>query len=56
MRPAGATLRLFAQWLRPTTNKGNPTLRGWFFLPTTTCLFGLLELALQVVVRPLSEE
>jgi len=31
MRPAGATLRLFAQWLRPTTNtKGSDFLRALF--------------------------
>ena len=34
MRPAGATLRLFAQWLRPTTNKGktNPSGLAFFCL------------------------
>jgi hypothetical protein len=32
MRPAGATLRLFAQWLRPTTNtlKANPNRLAFF--------------------------
>ena len=32
MRPAGATLRLFAQWLRPTTNKGKtkPSVVAFF--------------------------
>ena len=44
MRPAGATLRLFAQWLRPTTNtlKANPN-RLAFFLPATACLRGFLR-------------
>ena len=31
MRPAGATLRLFAQWLRPTTNKGKANPSGLAF-------------------------
>ena len=32
MRPAGATLRLFAQWLRRTTNtlKANPNRLAFF--------------------------
>ena len=42
MRPAGPTLSLFAQWLRPTTNKGktNPSGLVFFLLPrdgTGTC-------------------
>jgi hypothetical protein len=34
MRPAGATLRLFALWLRPTTNtlKANPNRLAFFCL------------------------
>ena len=39
MRSAGATLRLFAQWLRPTTNKGktNPSGLAFFCLLPRVC-------------------
>ena len=39
MRPAGATLRLFAQWLRPTTNtlKANPNQLAFFCLLPRVC-------------------
>jgi len=38
MRPAGATLRLFAQWLRPTTICKTPTRLSWgFFLGDHAC-------------------
>ena len=39
MRPAGATLRLFAQWLHPTTNtlKANPNRLAFFCLLPRVC-------------------
>ena len=39
MRPAGATLWLFAQWLRPTTNtlKANPNRLAFFCLLPRVC-------------------
>ena len=39
MGPAGATLRLFAQWLRPTTNtlKANPNRLAFFCLLPRVC-------------------
>ena len=49
MRPAGATLGLFAQWLRPTTNtlKANPNRLAFFsyyslFVRVTADFFYLL--------------
>ena len=55
MRPAGATLRLFAQWLRPTTNKGKTNwFASWLFLPTTACLRGFRRVQ-QVCGRGLDE-
>jgi hypothetical protein len=40
MRPAGATLRLFAQWLHPTTNKGKTNPSGLAFFCLLPSVYG----------------
>jgi hypothetical protein len=50
MWPAGAILRLFAQWLRPTTRLNTQPGSGWIFLPIPTCSLGFPRVLLDFVV------